>query len=109
MPQSLLIRQFVHDVMARAGLRRLDRAWRQQFADELSHEVARKIGVAALHMLDDEGKEAYRAFSNQFHRRHPTAEEVDAFFRMHVPDYQVRVKHLLHEFEEEFLDSMKVR
>jgi len=105
----LLIRQFVHEVMAEASLNRLDATWRRKFTDELSHEVARKIGIAAVQMLDEKGRDEYKVFIKQFHRRHPTSEEVDVFFRKHVSDYNVRVRNILHEFAQDFLVSMKMK
>lgn len=102
-----VIQVFVHQLMSDAGLDSLDADFREDYAEKLTHQVERHIGIKSVELLDDEGKAAYVEFMQKHEKKEPTPEEVVEFFRSHVDDFDGNMKNVLAEFAQDFLLSMK--
>lgn len=80
---------------------------RAALAVQLSDQLERKIGNAAVAMLDAQGKQAYVALLDERGEEGPSQEELMSFFRSHVPDFDAQVTVAIQEFVDVFNKSMR--
>jgi len=109
---------FVRRLVKDAGLDTLGPEFVEDYIKQFTPQAERRIGMAALKMLDEDGKRKYMNFVEQSKGSKPTPEEAIAFvrkqpdeavvfFRKYVPDFDKKIEAAFDDFAKEFVASMK--
>ena len=97
--QQDLVEQFVQELLNSDSFKDMTEETRNQYAPQLVAEAERRIGLAVLPTLDEEGaKEFVRIAENE--KTNP--EEMVQFLQTHVPDMGGVVQKTLQDFAKEF-------
>ncbi len=98
-----IIQNFVLDLLKQAGIDNMPEEFKKEYAEKLSVEAERRLGVMAMEELDAKGLEAFETFMSAHEA--PKSEDFLEFFNGHINDFSAKANKTLQDFAQEFLAS----
>lgn len=99
MPQQEAIIQFIDQLIKDAGLSEMSQDFLDDYKEQLTMELMKRLGLQVLNTLSDEQREEALTFM----QTNPTPQEIDEFYRKKLPNINEVTKNTLEEFRREYL------
>ncbi|MFA4873314.1 MAG: hypothetical protein WC659_05260 [Patescibacteria group bacterium] len=98
-------RHFAHHLIHHGGLHVLGHTYTHEYKEKLADQLSRRVGLKAIQMLDDNGREEYMKFSSKFARKDPTPKQAFDFFRKRIPDFEKKLGQVVSDIIRDFFES----
>jgi len=95
------VEQFVSELIVKAGLDKVPENFKKEYAEKISAEVERRIGLVAIKELNSEALDKF----DKLMEADTTPDKLADFFQKNIPDYESKISAALKDFADEFLAS----